>query len=353
MTQIPQQCINFDYPEHILNILTQLRAASFEAYIIGGAIRDIILKRSVTDFDITTNATPDDIETLFQQTLPTGKSFGTITVIINKNETQLTTYRSEHTYSNTRHPDNVHYETTIENDLARRDFTINALAYNPLTNQWLDQFNGLADLTNNTLRVIGNPKQRFQEDSLRLFRCCRFASQLNFNLTTPTLTSLKALAKTIKLPSKERIHSELEKCLHANHPQLGLDLLQQSGLGERILPGFNTIPKKTIEYCYKIPITIRWAFLLKSIINSQTFAALSFTKKEKKWIQSLIKHNLDPKKASLTIKDLKITSQTIQKMGFSGKDIGLIQNDLLNQITADINLNNTEILINIINQKYK
>jgi len=166
---------------------------NFEIYLVGGILRDIILGRSSSafEYDLATNATPEEVIKLFPHVIPTGIKHGTVTVIHRKIHYEITTFRADGKYTDGRHPDAVSYSKTIDEDLKRRDFTINAFAYNLKTYKFIDNFNGLSDIKDKIIRTIGNPDDRFQEDGLRLMRAIRFAAVLNFNINEKTLCSEK------------------------------------------------------------------------------------------------------------------------------------------------------------------
>ena len=340
----------------VLNLIKTCLDHNYEIYIVGGAVRDALLGRPVVDIDMATNALPEQIEAIFPNSIPTGKAFGTITVILEdsgaKQHVQITTYRADGTYSNARHPDDIQYETDIHEDLKRRDFTVNALAFNPVTNNFLDDFNGLNDLDAGQLSVVGDAVTRFSEDTLRLFRCCRFAAQLDFDVVADTISAMIELVPACVLPSKERIHHELTALLHAQYPQKGLDLLKISGLGKRVFNRFDEIPELAFKYIEKMEISLRWPFLLQYLDLDKAFNALLFSKKEQRLISQLIKYDFDQERASFTIKDLVLTGKDIQGLGFDGKKIGEIQHYLFDRVIEDMSLNNKEVLLSIIEQAF-
>ena len=173
-------------------VLNTLRQNGYEGYIVGGCVRDSLLGLTPNDYDVTTNATPDVVQSLFPKTAPTGIAHGTVTVIIEKEPIEVTTFRSESGYSDSRHPDVTRFETDIKYDLSRRDFTVNAMAYNN-EKGLIDLYGGSQDLKNKFLRAVGNPQKRFGEDALRILRLFRFASQLGFTIEKETLNAAKEL----------------------------------------------------------------------------------------------------------------------------------------------------------------
>ena len=331
------------FSEDVLKIVQQMSTAGFEAFIVGGAVRDCLLGIDVVDIDMTTNAVPSEIEKLFPQAIPTGKAFGTMTIPNNNQENskgvEMTTYRSDGTYSNQRHPDEIKFETDICKDLARRDFTINAFAYNPVTQEFKDEFNGLVHLTERKLEVVGDPEKRFTEDSLRLFRGCRFVSQLNFCLSEKAEEAFVRCAKKGMLPAKERILVEMTKLINAANPSTGLLLLQKSGLGERYIDGFNEIKLDQFEKIDRAPMHHRWAHLLSSLEFKKVMDTCRLPKKTQKQIEKLIQHDFNDEKVAFTVNDLEISSQDIQNFGFKGPEIGKIQRFIYKKVIQDLSLN--------------
>lgn len=197
---------------HILGkkILKKLIESGYEAYFVGGFVRDMLIDRVSSDIDITTNALPEEVERLFEKTIPTGKKYGTITVIIEDLSFEVTTYRIDQEYINYRKPKNVIYSNNLKEDLKRRDFTINALAMD-IHDQVIDLFSGKEDLKDKVIRAIGDPNERFNEDALRIIRALRFVSKFNFSIENETLTSMKNNILKIKHLPNERVTQELEE----------------------------------------------------------------------------------------------------------------------------------------------
>ena len=214
-------------------ILKTIEDASFEAYFVGGAVRDYLLGYPVQDVDITTSATPDDIETLFPGAIPTGKAFGTMTVLKDGFAYEITTYRVDGVYENHRKPESITFATHVEDDLKRRDFTINQLLMNQ-TGEIIDTFGGRLDLESKIIRTIGDPKTRFQEDALRLLRAFRFMAKLDFEIEPKTLKAIEENASLIQNVSIERIQSELEKMLGYPTLKPTLSLMIESGFAHAL-----------------------------------------------------------------------------------------------------------------------
>ena len=216
-------------------IIRVLRAHGHEAFLAGGCVRDLLLKRVPQDYDVATSAPPHQVERLFDQTVAVGKAFGVIRVRMEGREIEVATFRTEGPYRDGRHPSSVRFATARE-DAARRDFTINGLFYDPVRRRVLDFVGGRPDLRRRTLRAIGDPAKRFCEDHLRLLRCVRFAAQLGFRIEPQTWKTLVALAPKIRAVSAERVRDELTKLLIALHAAAGARLLSRSGLMRWLLP---------------------------------------------------------------------------------------------------------------------
>jgi tRNA nucleotidyltransferase (CCA-adding enzyme) len=220
-------------PKAVLYVLDQITAAGGQAFLVGGALRDHLLGRAVTDYDIAASLSPDRIEEVFahEKTYPTGKRFGTITVAAGGLSFEVTTFRVESGYSDSRHPDEVTFVSDIVSDLSRRDFTINAMAYNPRVDSgFIDPFLGMEDLKKGMIRAVGLPRKRFEEDPLRMLRGIRFAAQLDFRLEEETKQAVSECKPLLKYVSRERIRDELIKLLLSPHPDKGILLLQATGV---------------------------------------------------------------------------------------------------------------------------
>jgi poly(A) polymerase len=216
-------------------IVRQLQAAGFAAFWVGGCVRDFMLGREPQDFDIATDAKPEQVEKLFQKTIPVGKKFGVIIVVEGGQQFQVATFRAEANYQDGRRPEKIVF-ANAEADALRRDFTVNGLFYDPLTEKIHDWVGGEKDLRAKIIRTIGAPAERFGEDHLRLLRAVRFAAQLGFEIEPETFAAIKSLAPKIKLISAERVREELLKLFRAPHASRGLVLLRDGGLLEHILP---------------------------------------------------------------------------------------------------------------------
>ena len=261
------------------NVLEKLLAAGFDAYIVGGAVRDSVMGKAAHDYDIATNALPGDVNRIFKTTIDTGLAHGTVTVVENGIGYEVTTYRTEGGYSDARHPDSVDFVSGITEDLRRRDFTINAMCYRPDTGI-VDCFGGLSDIAARLVRCVGNPEKRFCEDALRMLRAVRFAACLGFELESETAAAIKKCAPLIKRVSTERIQSEMNKILMSDNPGF-IKTMYSLGLLHYILPElcvcFDT-PQRNKYHIYNVGdhiiaatcavdknLTLRWAALLHDI----------------------------------------------------------------------------------------
>ena len=204
-------------PAPAQEILRKLNENGYEAYVVGGCVRDMLLGREPGDWDITTSALPEQVKQVFRRTVDTGIKHGTVTVMVDKEGYEVTTYRIDGNYSDGRHPDSVQFTPNLVEDLKRRDFTINAMAYNSQTG-FVDEFGGVEDLEHGIIRCVGEPMDRFTEDALRILRAIRFSAQLGFSIEEQTFRSICVIAPNIAHVSKERIQVELTKLLLSRNP---------------------------------------------------------------------------------------------------------------------------------------
>ncbi|MCL2401850.1 MAG: polynucleotide adenylyltransferase [Oscillospiraceae bacterium] len=214
-------------------VLHRLIAAGFDAHLVGGCVRDTLLKRPVTDWDIATSATPAEVERLFDKTIKTGERFGTITVIHDGVPMEVTTYRRDGIYRDNRHPAHVTFGASLDEDLLRRDFTINAMAMTE-SGEIIDPVGGLRDLERGVIRAVGDPAQRFTEDALRMFRAFRFKAQLGFTIAPETLQAILKHAHTAGAISPERIAAELTKTLMSDNPDTVWEITESGLLAAHI-----------------------------------------------------------------------------------------------------------------------
>lgn len=226
----------YPVPDEIKAFAKVFAENGYSLYIVGGAVRDHFLGTANSDYDFCTDAQPQQVVEMFRKVIPTGIKHGTVTVLLRGASYEVTTFRSESDYSDGRHPDNVTYITNLHEDLSRRDFTINALAADCIQGNVTDDFDGLGDLGKGLVRAIGNPRERFKEDALRLMRLARFCSKLDFKPEAETFQAAKELAPAIANVSQERIYDELSKILMTPVPSVGLGILEDTGILGYILP---------------------------------------------------------------------------------------------------------------------
>ena len=310
--------------EDVSYILDTLNKNGFESFIVGGCVRDGLLKRQLKDWDITTSALPEEIVILFDHTIPTGIKHGTVTGVINETNYEVTTYRIDGEYSDNRHPDEVIFTRSLKEDLSRRDFTINALAYNE-TEGLVDMFNGIEDIHNKTIKCVGEADKRFNEDALRMLRAVRFACQLQFSIDNATYEAMYNNYLLLKNVSAERIREELIKILLSSVPSQGIRMLQSTKLLDYIIPELN----ETIGFDQKNPhhdknvfdhimavldnsvenLPVRLAALLHDIGKPKTFSI------DKKGIGHFYGHNVVSSEMSeIILKRLKFDNATIKKV---------------------------------------
>ncbi len=233
--------LSLPIPENVSRITSTLEKANFKAFLVGGCVRDLILNRTPKDWDITTDARPEEIVGLFPKTVYEN-TFGTVTVIDEEavdnslRNIEVTPFRLEGNYSDKRHPDKVTFSTTLEDDLKRRDFTINALAYSPTTGELTDLYGGVGDLKERIIRTVGEPRDRFQEDPLRILRAIRFSTQLGFTINVETEKALSDQADLLSHISAERIRDELIKIVLSTEPMAGIALCYKAKLLKYIIP---------------------------------------------------------------------------------------------------------------------
>lgn len=226
--------MKIELPRKVVLIIKNLQRHGYDAYAVGGCVRDSILNRKPEDWDITTSAKPEQVKRIFRRTVDTGIEHGTVTVLIGKDGFEVTTYRVDGLYEDGRHPKEVTFTSRLEEDLKRRDFTINAMAYND-DERLVDAFGGMRDLNYHLIRCVGDPKERFSEDALRILRAVRFSAQLAFPIEPETAEAIKSLAPNLEKISAERIQAELVKLLVSDHPERIQDACEL-GITKVVLP---------------------------------------------------------------------------------------------------------------------
>ena len=233
--------IKIDMPQDVREIIETLEGAGFEAFAVGGCVRDAVLGRVPADWDITTSAMPEEVKGLFSRTIDTGIQHGTVTVMKDHVGYEVTTYRIDGEYEDARHPKEVSFTSNLVEDLKRRDFTINAMAYNDRAGI-VDEFDGIGDLERGMIRCVGNAMDRFSEDALRMLRAVRFSAQLGFGIDEATKAAITELAPNLEKISAERIQVELVKLLTSDHPDF-LRVAYETGITAVVLPEFDAIMK--------------------------------------------------------------------------------------------------------------
>ena len=250
-------------PEQVNTILEKLHESGHEAYVVGGCVRDALLGREPNDWDITTSALPHMVKEIFPRTIDTGLKHGTVTVLIGREAYEVTTYRVDGVYEDGRHPKQVTFTPSLSEDLRRRDFTINAMAYDP-DSGLVDLFGGQQDLSDGIIRAVGDPMQRFTEDALRILRAFRFAAQLGYGIDPDTLRAASELSQNLSKISSERIRDELEKILLSDNPDI-LMKAYEAGITAIFLPEFDVCmetPQNNPHHCYNVGEHTIWSVAL-------------------------------------------------------------------------------------------
>ena len=275
-------------PEKVKVIIQTLEAAGYEAYAVGGCVRDSVLGRIPADWDITTSALPEQVKELFHRTIDTGIEHGTVTVMMDKEGFEVTTYRIDGEYRDHRHPEQVNFTGELKEDLRRRDFTINAMAYNDRCGM-VDAFGGIEDLKHGVIRCVSVAGERFEEDALRILRAVRFAAQLGFEIEKETADAARALAGNLKDISAERIQTELVKLLVSPHPEM-LRTAYELGITRVVLPEFDVMmetPQHHPHHMYSV--------------GEHTLKALEFTDPEKVLRLSVLFHDFGKPQTRTTV----------------------------------------------------
>lgn len=289
---------NLIHPQAI-EVCRILHEAGHQAYIVGGCVRDLLLNQSPKDWDITTDASPQKVMSLFPDNYPTGLKHGTVTVVmstglrdgflVEEEHFEVTTFRIEGEYKDGRRPEEVFFVMDVEQDLARRDLTINAIAYDPIAEKMTDPFGGLQDLQQNIIRAVGNANARFQEDGLRIMRVARFAARFGYSVDGATFKGMQDNLETLKKVSRERISDELCKTLMAANPSYGLMLLMQTGALDIACPLLSGRQLPLLPYQDKVngELETRLAFLYNKIdpnLVGEEMVGLKLSNKEVKKI---------------------------------------------------------------------
>ncbi len=384
--------MTFDLPQNVNFVLDTLIKNGHKAYIVGGCVRDLLCGKTPNDYDITTSALPHETQALFNKTIATGIKHGTVTVVVDRQMIEVTTFRTENEYKDSRHPDGVHFVTDVKADLARRDFTVNAMCYNQ-SEGLVDHFGGTNDIKNKTLRAVGDAKARFNEDALRILRLFRFASTLGFEIDKVTFDAAIDCAPNLKNISAERIFTELQKTACGKKPEIINPLLCTGALADYSLNSAKLDIVKKIEvkpdlrtfallnlcsddlsntlntlkcsnsfkdYCLKmqrltLDITPPDKTAIKKALN---FAGIDIFKDSVAYYKSILKidtahyqvllKEIAEKCEPYNISQLDITGSDIKALGFDGKQIGENLELLLDSVIENPHLNNRQDLINLI-----
>lgn len=266
--------IRIEMPVQAEEIIEKLNRRGFEAYAVGGCVRDSLLGRTPEDWDITTSAMPWQVKEIFGRTIDTGIRHGTVTILRDGAGYEVTTYRIDGEYVDGRHPSSVAFTSSLTEDLRRRDFTMNAMAYSPKAGL-VDVFGGLEDLRAGIIRCVGSASERFTEDALRILRAIRFAAQLNFVIEETTRQAISQVAPNLVHVSRERIQMELTKLLLSDHPERMAEVFE-SGAAEYLFPAFARIPWKRMASGAGLPARkhLRWAMFLKDLQPEEAAAVL-------------------------------------------------------------------------------
>lgn len=277
--------VRIQLPYEVEWVIGKIRDAGYEAFAVGGCVRDTLLGRTPEDWDVTTSARPEAVKAIFERTVNTGLQHGTVTVLKNRKGYEVTTYRIDGEYHDGRHPDSVEFTPNLLEDLKRRDFTINAMAYSHETGI-VDEFGGMEDLKAGIVRCVGRPEDRFTEDALRLLRALRFSAQLGFEIEESTYAAIKTIAPNLAKVSKERVQAELTKLLLSAHPERIL-LLKETGLSVQIVPGFDAVFAPALfSKLSRLPAekSLRWAGFLLCQREKQAEAVLKGLKMDNETI---------------------------------------------------------------------
>ena len=327
-------------PDAIISVVKTIEHSGFNVFIVGGAVRDLLLGRIPIEYDLATNALPNDIIQLFDHTTPVGINYGTVLVHHDGANIEVTTFRTESGYNDQRHPEHVHFVSSIQDDLRRRDLTINAMAYQPLKESLIDPFDGRKDLDLRQIRTVGNPLHRFEEDALRPYRCFRFMSQLGFGLQLDLREALKQLSN-IQQPAIERIRYEMERMLMGRYWSAGVSAMTLTGWLDHfgISIDVHSIPQLPHDRLF------RWAWLISHGNFDQLSKIFQFSKQDIRQMKHILSWNFDEFAILFELSDLAVNTEQLQSLGFQGKDLGAIQSHLLELVRSKMLLNQKDVLL--------
>ena len=371
-----------------LKVIDIINKNNGEAYLVGGCVRDMVLKEKPHDEDLTTSLTPDQVTSIFEKegykVIPTGLQHGTVTVMMDGEGYEITTFRKDSTYSDGRHPDSVEFSTDVNDDCSRRDFTFNAMYYDG--KEIIDTYNGQKDIEDKVIRTVGNPDERFNEDALRMLRAIRFSSKLDFIIAPEVIKSIKKNKSLINKISKERISSELTKTLQGPNRIYAIKELQKTGLLKEIIPEVdNKDLKNKLNLMERCPSDhqIQFAILFSGTDADSLCRRLKLSNEDKETIVNLSKHIKKPScsaeefiysnqdlsdeefnklqtiwndnmlkntlKRPHRIKDLSVNGDDLIALGYKGKEIGKQLNKLL-KVSIFEHTNNRNKLLKSLNK---
>lgn len=390
---------NFSLPLYVVSVLTTLESHGYRAYLVGGSVRDYLMGRIPNDFDICTSALPQETMLVFPHSHPTGIKHGTITVVMDGHPLEVTTFRSDGVYSDHRRPERVEFITDLKTDLMRRDFTMNAMAMSK-SGEIIDLFGGVTDIKSRTIRCVGNPKIRFEEDALRMLRAMRFSAQLNFKIEDETYNALIEKAFLCKELANERIYVEIKKALLSDNPQIISEIIN-NGLMCGILGDNRTSPNLSILKKIHNSLNPRYAALCFLLIQNGTIDnVVDFSKSlrvpnstiecadisceilktgvpssELEWKRLLSKNRTDciictsvvcdtlyggkseetvkkilQRGDCISLQQLAIGGKDLQSIGLSGIQIGKVLNELLEIVLQNPNKNEYDTLMKLANE---
>lgn len=360
-----------EIPDEISQVHRTLKSAGFEAYLVGGCVRDLILRREPKDWDITTNAKPEQIQSLFEETFYEN-NYGTVGIVTKSDDprskvVEVTPYRIEGKYSNARHPDEVKFSDKLEDDLERRDFTINAIAYDPATEDLVDKHGGLEDLERKVIVTVGDPNERFAEDALRMLRAIRISAEHDFAIDAKTMQGISQNADQLEKISRERVRDELTRILMSSRPLQALFVAQKLGILKYVVPeleeGIGCAQNQAhsfdvFEHLLRAlqhaadkewPLDVRLAALLHDVGKPAT---RQWSDEKKDW--TFYGHDVvSAKMAKRILNDLKFPKETIEKvtmlvrshMFFSDPDV--ITLSAVRRLIARVGKENIEELVNL------
>lgn len=388
-------------PQNVEYIIEKLNKNGFDAYVVGGCVRDYIMGKAPKDWDITTSASPQQVKAIFDHTVDTGIKHGTVTVMLDKVGYEVTTFRIDGEYEDNRHPKQVVFTTKLEGDLSRRDFTINALAYCHKTG-FVDMFCGIEDIKNKVIRGVGQADLRFREDALRMLRALRFSAQLDFNIEAETYRAIIDNAQLIKNISVERIRDEITKLIMTDNPDK-ISLVAQCGLLRLFMPEIekNITEKNCLALKLSVKnVVVRYAVLFQNVENREKLLkAFTVDNKTNKGVCNILKlgnnsivntpyeirrllYNCNADKESfnnivefrramgfsyvdelekmgnsifenndcISLKNLALTGQDIMALGFTGKAVGEMLSRCMEAVLKEPDKNNKEFLFGVIKQ---